>query len=508
MRKRYNLSFRREQQKKERTRRIIAVILIVFVFAVLGTLIYFAMNNIDWSAIKSGSDDKKATEEQKPKTIDITINSVGEVTLYDSQLTAAKDGDKYKFDKAFSDVKKYIDEGDLSLFNLETTFAGSPYRGYPKFNSPDSLAKALAKAGFDVAVTANDHALDSEVDGVESTIDTLKDSGLKAAGTKKDGDDKDYLMTTVSGIKVAVVAYTQETSYNDTNRTLGGNKMSDDAKELINSYSPRLLDDDLKKVESSMKSAKEDGAQVVICYFNWGDNYDKDANDTEKDIAKSLVDMGADMIFASHPHVVQEIETIKNSDGLEVPVFYSLGNFFSGQRTDTIGNRRVEQGMIAQVKFTYNTESNKITKMDYGYLPTWVDKYLDSDTDKNIFAVVPLIGDLDKNEILSKSEHYSGAKTALEDLIEKLGKPLQEATITKGSSDSDSDSNKTSSSDDSKAAADKAAKEKAAKEKAEKEKAEKKKKEAEKKKKEAEKKKKEEQKKDESAEDTNQESDG
>ena len=432
MRHRYNLSFRREQQKKERIKRIIIIVIVLFVFAAIGTLIYFAYNNIDWGALRAPSSDKNTAEnrdnsdKEKPKTVELTINSVGEVTLYNNQLSAAQTDDGYDFNDSFKNVKEYIEDGDLSLFDLETTFGGEPYSGYPKFNSPDELADALKDAGFDVAVTANEHALDSDAEGVKRTIETLDDAGLKAAGTKAEADDKDYLMTTVNDVKVGIVAYTEETSYNADNRTLDGNKMEDDEAELINSYSPRV-DKDMDKVKKSIDDAKEEGAQVIICYFHWGDDYDTTPNETEKEIAESLADMGADMIFATHPHVVQEIDSIKTDEGKEVPVFYSLGNFLSSQRYETVGNRRVEQGMIAQVKLKIDTSSGEITNIEYGYIPTWIDRYWNNDLNANLYTVLPLVGDLESNPVIEESDHLTEAERALEDLTELLGEPIKTA---------------------------------------------------------------------------------
>lgn len=429
MRHRYNLSFRREQQKKERIRRIIIIVIALFVFAALGTLIYFAWTGIDWGSVKAPADDKKAAEEkkEKPKSVEITINSVGEITCYDAQLKAAETDNGYDFSSSFENVSKYIKEADLALFDLETTFGGEPYKGYPSFNSPDELADAIKDAGFDVAITANEHALDSDIEGLERTIDTLTDAKLKSAGTKKDADDKDYLITKVNDVKVGIVAYTEETSYNADNRTLDGDKMSEEEIELINSYSSRV-EDDMDRVKKSIDDAREDGAEIIICYFHWGDDYDTSANDTEKEIAESLVDMGADMIFGTHPHVVQEIDTIKNDDGQEVPVFYSLGNFLSTQRYETVGTRSVEEGMIAQVKLTFDTTTGKITDMEYGYIPTWIDRYWVDDIDTNRYTIVPLVGVLEDNPILIESDHLSNAERALDNLKESLGDPLIDAT--------------------------------------------------------------------------------
>lgn len=436
MRKRYNLSFRREQQKKDRIKKLIIAVIILFVFAVLGTLIYFAWTGIDWGAIGNGSDKKEEDKPKETKQVEITINSVGEVTCYNSQLTAARTDDGYDFDNCFENIKKYVKDADLSLFDLETTLAGEPYSGYPQFNSPDELAESLKGAGFDVAVTANEHALDRDLDGIGETLDALDKTGLKAAGTQKDKRDKDYLITKVNGVKVGIVAYTEETSYSDSYRTLDGKSMTEEDAALINSYSPNVLDDDMEKVKASIDGAREDGAKIIICYFHWGDDYDSSVNDGEKEIAESLVDMGADMIFGTHPHMVQDMDTIKNDNGQKVPVFYSLGNFLSGQRYETTGYRGVEQGMIAQVKLTFDTKTGKITKIKYGYIPTWTDKYWDNELNSNVFTVLPLTDDLEENQVLETSGHLTNAEQALEDLTDMLGDPISSGNKAKNTTGS------------------------------------------------------------------------
>ncbi len=46
----------------------------------------------------------------------------------------------------------------------------------------------------------------------------------------------------------------------------------------------------------------------------------------------------SDIIIGSHPHVVEPIETIISTDGKnECVVVYSLGNYISNQRRETVG---------------------------------------------------------------------------------------------------------------------------------------------------------------------------
>ena len=77
------------------------------------------------------------------------------------QIRAAAQSDgSYDFAQSFGLVRPAIERADLAIGNLETTFGGKPYSGYPMFSSPEALAVALREAGFDVLTTSNNHSCD------------------------------------------------------------------------------------------------------------------------------------------------------------------------------------------------------------------------------------------------------------------------------------------------------------------------------------------------------------
>ena len=93
---------------------------------------------------------------------------------------------------------------------------------------------------------------------------------------------------------------------------------------------------DLAKVSGWIESAKKDGADAVVCFLHWGFEYNLDADDSQKRFARDLANAGADVIFGSHPHVPQSAEWVTAADGRTVPVYYSIGNFISNQRRETL----------------------------------------------------------------------------------------------------------------------------------------------------------------------------
>lgn len=64
----------------------------------------------------------------------------------------------------------------------------------------------------------------------------------------------------------------------------------------------------------------------TIVFIHWGREYEPTHNATQEAIAYQLVDLGADLIVGSHPHVIQDVEVYRS-----VPIVYSLGNFLFDQ---------------------------------------------------------------------------------------------------------------------------------------------------------------------------------
>ena len=50
-----------------------------------------------------------------------------------------------------------------------------------------------------------------------------------------------------------------------------------------------------------------------------------------------MVSWGADIVFGGHPHVVEPAEVV-NKDGQNKLIIYSMGNFLSNQRLETMGD--------------------------------------------------------------------------------------------------------------------------------------------------------------------------
>lgn len=425
-------------EKKERFNKttISVILMLALVLVVLGLAILLA-----WAGAGGRSALTSSSEERKPpKETKMSIVCVGDVMSHEPQIRAQYDStsDSYDYNNNFQYVKPYIQEADLALCNIETTFAGKPYTGFPTFSSPSTLADALKEAGFDVGITANNHMADKGLDGILKTQTVLKKKGLAVTGSVLEKEDPRFIIQDVKGVKVGIVAFTYETGSGQGPVSINGSIVSDEIATRINSFHFNTIEEDKEKIKAAMDGARAAGAQVLIVYYHWGEEYQMTANRYQKELAQATADMGADMIFASHPHVLQETDYLtpslseevvskgeipkksadKSASGKQVPVFYSMGNFISNQRTETLGKPATEQGLIARVDLTYS-EDGGVKEVALSGIPTWVDRYYSGG--KTVYEIVPLDDQLNENQALAASGHLSRARQAREDANETLG---------------------------------------------------------------------------------------
>lgn len=248
----------------------------------------------------------------------------GDAMMHTGQLEAAKDGEGYSYDYCFQEIAPYIQEADYAVVNLETPIGTSNFSGYPQFNAPESYPKALADAGFDLFLTANNHTLDRRDKGLRQTVATLDSLGLTHIGTYANPSDrrkKIPCVVNINGFKVGFVNYTYGTN--------GFSVSTDAIVDYINA----------DKIHADIAATRDAGAEIIVAAVHWGEEYTLTPVAYEKKWAKVLEDEGVDIIMGSHPHVVQPMELRPNrKTGRPLFLAYSHGNFISNMMTtDTRG---------------------------------------------------------------------------------------------------------------------------------------------------------------------------
>lgn len=251
-------------------------------------------------------------------TLEIKLLFAGDIMTHGPQIESAKreGGSVYDFSSSFDSLFSMIKGANFAIGNLETTFAGAPYSGYPTFSSPDAMGEALRNVGFDVLTTANNHTADKGKKGIVRTLDMLDSLGIAHTGSYRDMAARDRmnpLIVEVKGVRIAILAY-----------TYGTNGMPVPAPTWVDPIDTVMMKKDLQRADSL-------GADYRIVQIHWGVEYRKEPDSEQLELARKLHRYGADAIIGSHPHVVQRSEWLK-TDTRTSFVIYSMGNFISNQR--------------------------------------------------------------------------------------------------------------------------------------------------------------------------------
>jgi len=197
--------------------------------------------------------------------------------------------DVHPITKTFAYLKPFLISADLALGNLESPLTDSPVvTGSPyALCAPPENASYLEEAGFDLLSLANNHRLDCGPQGLLETQTTLTEAGLGFIGP-----DPEPVARSINGIQLAFLAFDATGPF------------------------------DLEAAVQAVRSARKAGSLVVVS-IHWGAEYQSGASADQKQIAKSLADAGATLIWGHHPHVLQPTEWIGVHETL---VLYSLGN--------------------------------------------------------------------------------------------------------------------------------------------------------------------------------------
>ena len=292
---------------------------------------------------------------QNRDTSRLNILFAGDIMGHDSQIEAAffPDSGIYDYMSCFEYIKPVIRNADIALGNLEVTFAGPPYRGYPRFSSPDELCVALNDAGFDILINANNHALDRGREGLERTHSILEKNGIIFTGSFRSREHRDLcypLLVEKNNILLAILNY-----------TYGTNELETSPPNIVNYIDTAIIRTDIQK-------ALAVNPDFIIACLHWGKEYEREADKSQKDLALWLFSEGVNVVIGSHPHVVQPAEILchEPDSALFRLVAYSVGNFISNQR-----ERYRDGGIIFELELV---KTDKTNIAGCSYLPVWVQK--------------------------------------------------------------------------------------------------------------------------------------
>lgn len=276
------------------------------------------------------------TPEPEPLVVHLMVagDIMSHMPITEDAFVAASGG--YDYSHMLTDAAEQLTRAGYAVGNLETVLAGGPtYSGYPAFHSPDALALNAKEAGFDLLSTANNHTKDQGIQGVYRTLDALDQAGLAHVGTYRTQAERDQnrgiYVANVGGVSVAFLSYTYG---------LNGYRLGEDQTHAVSifnlDYYTTLSTPDYALLEKDLEAARGLDTDLIAVMIHWGVEYQDQPNRYQRELARYLVEQGADLVLGGHPHVLQPYETVTAAgwDGAERTGFvcYSLGNFLSNQQ--------------------------------------------------------------------------------------------------------------------------------------------------------------------------------
>ena len=260
----------------------------------------------------------------------VTVSAVGDCTLgTDESFNTSTNFNAYEAMNGtsyfFQNVRSILEADDATFANFEGTLTTETARESKEyaFKGDPSYTQILTDGSIDVVTLANNHSSDY---GAKSLTDT--EEALDAAGIDYCIGDK-IAVKEVNGIPTAFIGI-----------------------YVLNDGMARE-----EQVKQTIAAAKQQGAKLVIVAFHWGTEKATEPDETQKSLAHTAIDCGADLVVGHHPHVLQAIEYYKGKY-----IAYSLGNFCFGgnsapsdmdtmifQQTFTIEKGKVQADAAATV---------------------------------------------------------------------------------------------------------------------------------------------------------------
>jgi poly-gamma-glutamate synthesis protein (capsule biosynthesis protein) len=237
----------------------------------------------------------------------VTLAAVGDVLLSRKiESTITEEGWKAPFKNAL----RILAGADLSFCNLETPAAlsGEPFPGKDPdvtFRAPPEALFGLKSGGFSVVSLANNHINDYGPEALAETLEALDLLGIERCGAGLNAEEAGRpAIVEAGGLRFAFLAYAEAMW-----------------SVIEAGEGPGVVILDRDRIAADVRAAGT-SADLVVVSLHWGEEHQGKPRDSDRELARAVVDAGADLIIGHHPHVLQGAEFYRGS-----LILYSLGNF-------------------------------------------------------------------------------------------------------------------------------------------------------------------------------------
>lgn len=211
-------------------------------------------------------------------------------------------------------------QADIRIANLEcvvATVGSAGHKNYTFRAHPRVLP--VLRRHLDGVTLANNHSGDFGREAFAQMLGLLRQAGLAQAGGGMNlSEAHTPWIVERHGLRIAILSY---------NEFMPRSFEADfDAPGIAWSEDEQVVDD-IHRARSVHK------ADLVIPFMHWGWENERVANARQRQLARRMIDAGADAVIGGHPHVTQDIEHYRDK-----PIVYSVGNFVM-KETDNAAQR-------------------------------------------------------------------------------------------------------------------------------------------------------------------------
>ncbi|MBC3874533.1 CapA family protein [Undibacterium flavidum] len=252
----------------------------------------------------------------------VSILFAGDMVLADLPGKTIEQGhDPYA---AFKDI---FASADLRIGNLECVIAttGKAAEKNFTFRAHPRVIPVL-KQHFDAVSLANNHSGDFGPEAFSEMLSLLKTQELAyfGGGNNVSEAHRPHIIEK-NGLKIALLGYDEFMPRSfEANTNKAGVAWSEDEQV----------------VRDIINARKIYHADIVIPFMHWGWENEMTANKRQRQLARIMIDAGADAVIGGHPHVIQDTETYKGK-----PIIYSIGNFMM----DALDNEAQTLGWVVRL---------------------------------------------------------------------------------------------------------------------------------------------------------------
>ncbi len=238
-------------------------------------------------------------------TGDTMLGSWAEITIPDSG-----------FAYPFQYLTDYTETADIFFTNLEAPFGsgGTPFDKKYTFRVKPEMIEVLLAGKINLVSLANNHTMDFGPSCLQQTRELLDQHGIRHAGAGPNRKEaRQPAIMEVKGKKIGFLAYSL---------TFPEEFWATDTSAGTCFPYEYFVFNDVARLDSTV--------DFVIVSCHWGQELMQTPKPYQVNLARRLIDHGADLILGHHPHVLQGVEFYK--DRL---IAYSLGNFIFGSYSES-----------------------------------------------------------------------------------------------------------------------------------------------------------------------------